>query len=628
MAIPDPYDNVYPDRLAPGDNVLLDYTSKDLPTDIKELFNLVEYLAFNSGQVVSAIKKLTEFPITNLSFKTDNKNLRERHEEIAKKGKYKSSALAVGFDYNMYGNSLTSVYKPFIRYLVCPECSSRTMLKHADFSYDPVSDIFKIKKCDCGYTGKVEIEDRKHLDERKINIIRWDLRQIDIEYNEFSGKQIIYYTMSEEDKKKIKKNNIDILSTYPRKILCLAGKDGKHRFRFSDDYVYHMKTPCLSGISKVWGFPPCTPALKSFFYQFMLRKANEAVALDYLNHLRIIYPAMSQADNNPLQYINMSVWADEMSATIRKWRQDRNFVKLSPHPVGYQAIGGEGKALLLTNEIREASYDILLTLGIPRELMEGSNAQNMASPVLLRIVENMMLTYMEQLTDWVNWVSKQVSDWFGIEHVPVEFIPFKFIDDIQRKQLVMQWGQGGEEKKISDSTIAEQLDIDLDDEENKIVEDSIRQYRLQKDISNKINDLETSLAAQAEQQAAQASGASVDYNNQQQTIAQGDEIAMQLVQIPYEQRKSELLALQKEDYVMYSIVIQRMEEINNQMKNSAMNAAKLGSEKTASVLKEAAKGKYPDGMLKVDDTYDRLSKLELAVKSIASTLGRMHEDAQ
>jgi hypothetical protein len=611
MSMPN-FDSVAPDVMAPADNILLDYSTKDVPTNIKELFSMMEFLSFNSGQVFSAIKKLTEFPITRPVFKTDNPKLKKRHEEIAKHAKYKSQTLAVGLDYNTYGNSITSVYRPIVRYILCknPGCNAKVRLRDASFRYTPKDDAFFLNKCpSCGWAGRTDVEDHKDLSEKKVNIIRWDIKQIDIEYNNFSGESSYYYYMSEDERRKIRDNHIELLTTYPRRMLALAGKDKSFRFKFAPHFIYHMKTPCLSGISKVWGFPPSTPALKSFFYQMMLRKSNEAIAYDYLNHLRVIYPAMSQAENNPLQYINMSVWADEMSSTIKKWRQDRNFIKLSPHPIGYQTVGGEGRGMLLTNEVREASYDILLTLGIPRELMEGSTAQNMATPVLLRIVENMMLTYMEQLTDWLNWVDKQNSDWFGIEEVTIEFTPFKFIDDIQRKQILMQWGQGGESKKISDDTIADQLDLDLEEEQDKIVEDSIREYKLQKKIQSKIQELETSLAAQAEQQASASSGQGANYNNAQQTIAQADQIAQQLAQVPYEQRKSELLALQKEDYIIYSVVVQRLEELNNQMKNSAASSAKMAS----------LGGQYPNGLIK-EATVD-LKALDKKLNWLISQVG-------
>ena len=577
LAYDDVMNTLYgPGRAAPNENIMLDYTTKDMPTDIKELFDMMEFLSFNSGQVVSAIKKLTEFPLTYPIFITKDQKLKKRHEEISALIKYKSVSLEVGFDYNMYGNSITSVYRPFLRHIICPKCKRKINIRKADFKYSPKEDIFHLNRCDdteCGGRGDAEIIDIKDRDEKKINIVRWNLKDIDVDYNKFSGKTHYYYRMQERDKRLIKNQDLELLATYPRGILKLAGYDAKYRFKFADGAVYHMKTPNLCGISQVWGFPPATPALKSFFYQLMLRKANEAVALDYMNHLRVIYPAMSQANNDPLKYISMSTWADEMTATVRKWRMDRNFIKLSTHPIGYQALGGEGKALLLTNEIREASYDILMTLGVPRELMEGSSAQVMATPVVLRIVENMMLTYMEQMKSWINWIDNKVSDWLEIERTEVEYVPFKFIDDIQRKQLVLQWGQGSGEKKISDDTIASQLDIKLSEEEPKLVEDAIRQYKLDKQIKNKIQELESSLAERAKAQVAQQQGNTADYNNQQQTIAQADQIAEELFNVPYEQRKSELLALQKEDYVMYSIVIQRLEELKTERTRSATQAA-------------------------------------------------------
>jgi hypothetical protein len=495
--------------------------------------------------------------------------------------------------------------------IICPACHNKTRLHLANFRYNLKEDSFVLNRCSqCSYSGSAQVEDIKDFNEKKINIIRWDLKQIDVDYNQFTGKNSYYYYMNMDEKRKIKDGNVDIIATYPRALLALAGRDNNFRFKFADDYVFHMKTPNLSGVSRVWGFPPPTPALKSFFYQFMLKKANEAIAYDYLNHLRVIYPAMSQPENNPLQYINMSIWADEMSATLKKWRLDRNFIKLSPHPLGYQTIGGEGRSFLLSNELREASYDILMTLGIPRELMEGSSAASIASPVMLRIVENMMLTYMEQLTEWLNWVDKQVSNWVGIESVDVSYVPFKFIDDIQRKSLLIQWGQSGDKKKVSDTTIAEHLDVDLENEQDKIVEDEIRQYKQQKEISDKIQEIETSLQAQAEQEAAQGQGGP-NYNNPQQTIGQADQIAQQLSQMPYEQRKSQLLALQKEDYVMYSVVIQRLEALNQQMRNSAIQGAtgttKMGSEKRG----EYAPGTF-DKFITTDDRLERIERILLA----------------
>ena len=80
------------DNYAASQSPLLQYFNKDIPTDIKELFRLIELISFNSGQVVSAVKKLTEFPITKPIFKTDSPDNKKAHEKIADIVKYKSVA--------------------------------------------------------------------------------------------------------------------------------------------------------------------------------------------------------------------------------------------------------------------------------------------------------------------------------------------------------------------------------------------------------------------------------------------------------------------------------------------------------------------------------------------------------
>jgi hypothetical protein len=110
------------------------------------------------------------------------------------------------------------------------------------------------------------------------------------------------------------------------------------------------------------------------------------------------------------------------------------------------------------------------------------------------------------------------------------------------------------------------------------------------------------LAEQAAQDSNRAQGNAADYNNPQQIIGQADQIAQQMISIPYEERKSQLMALQKDDYVMYSVVIQRMEEIKNNMKSTSSQAAKMASLKG---------GGYPKGMFdtELDMRLERLEKI-------------------
>jgi hypothetical protein len=67
-----------------------------------------------------------------------------------------------------------------------------------------------------------------------------------------------------------------------------------------------------------------------------------------------------------------------------------------------------------------------------------------------------------------------------------------------------------------------------------------------------------------------ASGLSYD---QQAVIGQADGIAQQFMQMDPSSRKSQLASLQSEDYVMYSVVIQRLEQLQLDQRNQAVAAA-------------------------------------------------------
>ena len=73
--------------------------------------------------------------------------------------------------------------------------------------------------------------------------------------------------------------------------------------------------------------------------------------------------------------------------------------------------------------------------------------------------------------------------------------------------------------------------------------------------------------AMMEQQEQSPPGLNYD---QQAVIAEAENIAIQLLQADEGTRRSQLSALQAEDYVMYAVVIQRMEQLKLDERNQMM----------------------------------------------------------
>ena len=120
-------------------------------------------------------------------------------------------------------------------------------------------------------------------------------------------------------------------------------------------------------------------------------------------------------------------------------------------------------------------------------------------------------------------------------------------------QLYLQGKQSGEQT-ISETTVAELNNIDQKKEEDRIKQETLDRVRRQQTLEEEIRKIQDNMAQQVQTEAQEG----VPYN-QQQRIGQADQIVQQLMQLEPGMRKSHLEALKVEDFVMYSIVIQRLE---------------------------------------------------------------------
>jgi len=342
-----------------------------------------------------------------------------------------------------------------------------------------------------------------------------------------------------------------------------AIRDNK-MYKFSKDFLFHMKVAPPAGIDQHWGFPPLTPAMKLFFYVMTLRKANEAIALDYLVPYRVLSPAQRMASGDPVQSISLANFFSEITAGMSRWRRDPLEIMTSPVPVELSQIGGNGRALLTLGEVKDAEDSIIAALGIPREFIYGGLSFT-GSAITLRMLENQLLTYTSELNGLLQWITNRCCKMLGWQTVRVSLTEFKLIDDVQQKQLMLNLNQGGQ-GIISNTTIAETNDFDLKKERSRRRQEALDEVRFQHDLQLETMKLQNSLAHQTQQQANMGQGLTYD---QQAVIAAADQTVQQLMGLDAGSRKSQLHALQVEDFVLYSVVIQRLEEIQTQQAQQA-----------------------------------------------------------
>jgi hypothetical protein len=532
-------------------NPMFDFLTGFVPRKLKDLFKWAEYLVFNSAQVYAVVKKFGEYPITKILYDTAIPGLLSLHKKIYEKHlKMRGFLTKASFDKYIYGNGFYSLYKPFKRFLICQSCHSSKDINYINYKFKKKNLEFRYHCSNCNQQVTGKIRDVKLKDPSLLRIIRWDPKLMDIEANPITGECVYYYTIPKTLFTALEKGNKTIINSMPYGFLE-AMRDDKI-FRFDKNAIYHMKVPGPAGVEAQWGFPPITAAIKLFLFTAILRKANEAIALEYITPFRVINPAPGTTD--PLSTISMSRWRSELELNIKRWRRDPLHMMFAPTPIQVTNMGGDGRTLMVTGEIKDAQADIVTSMGVPMEFLTGGLAQNRGE-ISLRMLENQLQTHIEDLNDLLSWCEDEVSRFMGYTPCTVKLSDFKLIDDIERKQLLMQlWSQG----KISDSTIAEMFELDLVAERGRILEDTLAQHKSQQEIESALRKLQTSLSSQVQQQAQAAGG--INYNDAQSALAAADQMVQELLPLDEGTRRSRIDAIQGEDPVMHALVKERLEQ--------------------------------------------------------------------
>jgi hypothetical protein len=279
--------------------------------------------------------------------------------------------------------------------------------------------------------------------------------------------------------------------------------------RFADENVFVLKRPIIAQKDEGWGMPLIMPVLKDTFYLQVLRKAQEAIAQEHVVPLRVLFPQAGSSTSDPYTTISLDSWKQRIEGEIAKWKYDNNYIPILPLPIGSQTIGGDGKALMLHQEMQAWSDQIVAGMGVPREFVFGGLTFS-GSNVSMRMLENAFIGYRVDHDNMLNnFVIKRIAHFMGWPVVRAHMRRFKMADDLQRTAYYFQLNQA---QKISDQTLLQESDQDpVVEEERKRLEidrqlDYVRKMQLaQADIQAQVLKIQTKAQMEG-QMAMQAAG--------------------------------------------------------------------------------------------------------------------------
>lgn len=473
--------NMYP-------NQFFDLSQQYMPPTIKELFRWCTFYYYNSPLIGSTINKISRYPITDLIIEDKNDSARALWENLlAHELKIKDKLLEINLDLHVYGNCFVSLHLPFTRFLKCKSCSNNEPISQLKWTFDASSFGFRLQCKKCGVHGIADVSDRPYKNRKGIKIVRWNPENINIKYNEYTGRYVYMYSVPNKLKNAILRGDKDILEDIPM-IVVQAVRERRY-IRFNSDNLFHVKRPTLAEQDQGWGKPVIMHVLKDMYYLYTLRRAQEAIALEHVVPFDILYP-LPNAQVDPYVHTDLASWRNQIEGVIRKHRKDPNFKAVIPIPVGFGRLGGDGKAMMLTPELNYLNQTIVGGMGVPQEFLFGG-LNYTGSSISLRTLENDFIQARTQLLDLVHWIKDKVRIWLSLPNCKeIRFADFRMADDIQRNQQLIGLNAQG---KVSDQTLLTELGYNYDHEVKKMIEEAF--------IQNYVNDLRSKGAAKSQGEA-------------------------------------------------------------------------------------------------------------------------------
>jgi hypothetical protein len=328
-----------------------------------------------------------------------------------------------------------------------------------------------LKPCPaCKAETRAKASEKPQKNVKNLSINRWNPVDIRVETNPFASKnKAVRYTyrIPLQLKNKIVSGDMHTVATIPQ-VFIDAVRTGRD-VAISSDIMYHMKRSDVSGPwnNNSLGVPTVLGVLKEIFLYAVFRKAQEAIALQHVVPLTILYPAPTALDGgiSPYQGVNLKDYGNQVLDHIEEWRRDPNHIPFLPLPVGVESIGGQGRSLFLTQEMKNLAEQIVNGMDTPSELVFGGLRYS-GSNVSLQVFGNFIRGYVNAQNGLLRFICDVAKNWGGWpEYDDVGIKRFRMADDLQRTALLLQMNQAN---KVSDSHLLQEMDIDIETEQEVI----------------------------------------------------------------------------------------------------------------------------------------------------------------
>jgi hypothetical protein len=491
------------------------------PRTIKSLLPKCREEFLRNPYVNATVMKMAEYPLTDLVIEEDDMEVRERwtgllNEEM----QLPVFEKLMSIDYFSQGNSFVIPRLKIRKNLICKTCKKTYDIEDSAFDKHWKFSQFKyILKCpSCGSRGEAQVSDQYLRSPRNIELVRYQPELVTI-YHGYGFTDPVYaLELPNNLKRDIKLGRKHVIKTIPHEFVEALRK--KKQIIMNHRQIYHMRRPNVSHPDYGWGLPLPYPVLDDIYYLKMLRKAQEAIAAQHILPFNILYPSSNNPQTDISTFADLGTWREKALDELAQWRRDPNYIAVMPTPMGHQAIGGTGRALMLHQEQAMVGEEIIAGMGVPLEFVKGG-LQWSGTDVSLKSLANQFVGLVSGLNKFLNsFLIPYVSSALRWQRVRVHHKRFRMASDLQRSMMLFQMAQAG---KVSDTTMLEESELDPILEVKRLKEENARQVSTMREAQKAHARTQGEVQVITARYQAKANQIMMDAQGQQQMMAPGQE---------------------------------------------------------------------------------------------------------
>ena len=463
-----------------------DLATAQMPTTMKSALWWSEYIWTVMGTYRMAMERIVSYFITDIELGGDvSDDEKEKYHDFLDQQLNATSFLGLMMrDRLCYGNSFASVVVPFRRFLTCPKTGDLYPLKvvYNNFNFEFTDKFEFVATCPkTGWRGPWKITDKPREESEHLILKRWSPHEIEILHDPYTDEVSHLWNIPEYYKRMIKKGNLYHLERASQQVLHAI----KHNmlFKFNKDSIFHMKEPTLAGIRNMgWGLPRSLINFRQLWYVQVLRRYNEAIALDYVIPFRLITPAPSGGGaaggigtQDPMSVYNAGDFRSQIKGMVSRRRRDPAAWQVLPFPVNYQMLGGDAKQLAPTELITQGFETLLNETGTPVEFYQGSLSVQ-AAPIALRLFESTHSQLVCDANNFLQWLTNSISKIMSWELVDASLKRVTIADDMQKQMSALQLMMG---QQLSGTSGLAAVGYDWNTEQKRIADEARKQQEMQ-----------------------------------------------------------------------------------------------------------------------------------------------------